>query len=372
MSETSSARYATNGRRHMRRRAAAPGRFKEIARNGAVRTHNEGGLIVSKFLKLTSVAVIALGMSWEAAAAEPMEIIFAISSPNGSMGQLTGERFTKLANEKLAGKAKVVFYHSHQLGPDKDLMQKLKLGTIHMTHMASVMPNYVKEAAIFDMPFVVKDRDHVLKMEKEFVQKVFAPAAAKKGYKFLALWENGFRHITNNVRPISTPADLDSVKLRTPRSKWRVSMFRTFGANPTPMPFSEVFVGLQTGAIDGQENPLTHIAANKLQEVQKYLSISGHVYSPAFVLASEKNWSKLPADVRKILEETAEGVRPWIYKTVAAADARLVDELKTKGMKVNHVNRESFVKQSQPVYDAFDKEVEGGGKMIADILSLAK
>ena len=251
-------------------------------------------------------------------------------------------------------------------------MQKLKLGTIHMTHMASVMPNYVPEAAIFDMPFIVKDRDHVIAMEKKVIRTEFAAAAAKKGYKYLGLWENGFRQITNNVRPITTPADLSGVKLRTPRSKWRVAMFKQFGANPTPMPFSEVFVGLQTGAIDGQENPLTHIAANKLQEVQKYLSISNHVYSPTFVIAYQKHWEKIPADIRKVLEEEVENLRPWVYKTVADADARLVGELESKGMKVNKVDFKSFVEASTPIYKKFDEEVPGGAKMIDEILALAK
>ncbi len=326
---------------------------------------------MSRIAKLAGLTAVALCFSANAWAA-PMEITFAISTPKGAMGERAGARYTDIVNEKLAGKAKVVFYHSHQLGPDKDLMQKLKLGTIHMTHMASVMPNYVPEAAIFDMPFIVKDRDHVLKMEKAFVRSVFAEAAAKKGYKYLGLWENGFRHITNNVRPITTPTDLDGVKLRTPRSKWRVAMFKEFGANPTPMPFSEVFVGLQTGAIDGQENPLTHIAANKLQEVQKYLSVSGHVYSPVFVLAHERHWEKIPADVRSVLEETVEEVRPWIYETVAAADAKLVEELKSKGMEVNQVDFDSFVKASEPIYKLFDEEVPGGAKMIKDILDLAQ
>ena len=326
---------------------------------------------MSKITKLVGLTAITLCFSATAMAA-PLEIIFAVSTPKGAMGERSGTHYTNIVNKKLAGKAKVVFYHTHQLGPDKDLMQKLKLGTIHMTHMASVMPNYVPEAAIFDMPFIVKDRDHVIKMEKDVIRTTFAAAAAKKGYKYLGLWENGFRHITNNVRPITSPADLKGVKLRTPRSKWRVAMFKEFGANPTPMPFSEVFVGLQTGAIDGQENPLTHIAANKLQEVQKFLSISGHVYSPTFVLAYEKHWNKIPADVRKILEDTVEEIRPWVYETVGAADEKLVGSLESKGMSVNKVDFKAFVDASAPIYKKFDEEVPGGAKMIKAILDLAK
>ncbi len=323
-----------------------------------------------KYVSFAGLVAAALSLP-VAASAEPMEIVFAISTPQGAMGQVTGQRFTDLCNQKLAGKAKVAYYHSDQMGPDKDLMQKLKLGTIHLTYMASEMPQYVEESAIFDMPFVVKDRDHVLAIEKKFVRTVFADAAKKKGYKYIALWENGFRHITNNVRPIVTPKDLEGIKIRVPRSKWRVEMFKLWGANPTPMPFSEVFVGLQTGALDGQENPLTHISANKLEEVQKYLTIANHVYSPNFVLAFEKHWEKIPADIRKVLEDTAEEVRPWTYEEVAKADARLVDELAKRGMKVNEVDRAAFVAASKPVYEKFEEDIKGGSKMIEDILKLA-
>lgn len=299
------------------------------------------------------------------------DITFAISTPLGAMGQQSGQRFTDIANEKLGDLGSVSFYHSDQLGPDKDLMQKLKLGSVNLTHMASVMPSYVAETAIFDMPFLVADRNHVLALEKDWLWDTIAPAFEREGYHLIALWENGFRQITNNVRPIETPADLDGVKLRTPRSDWRVMMFDTYGANPTPMPFSEVFVGLQTGAIDGQENPLTHIAANQLQEVQDYLSLSDHVYSPVFLFTTTRQWESWPEEVRTILKETAEEVRPWIYETVAEADARLVDELAEKGMEVNRVDRESFVEASAPVYDAFDQEIEGGRAMIDEVLSLA-
>ncbi len=320
----------------------------------------------------TAICLTALAFAcFTATALAELEIVFAISTPQGAMGQVSGQRLTDIVNEKLAGKAKLVYYHSDQLGPDKSLMQKLKLNTIQLTHMASVMPSYVEEAAIFDMPFLVKDRAHVLRIEKEWLWKTFAPAAEKQGYKLIALWENGFRQITNNVRPITTPADLKGIKLRTPRSEWRVAMFEAFGANPTPMPFSEVFVGLQTGVIDGQENPLTHIAANQLQEVQKYLSISNHVYSPVFLIAYKEHWEKIPADVRKVIEDTAQEIRPWIYETVAAADERLVGELESKGMKVNKVDRDSFVKASAPVYDLFNQKIPGGKAMIEEILGLA-
>ena len=231
------------------------------------------------------------------------EIIFGISAKPGSLQQLTAAEFTRRANERLAGKAEVKLFDSAQLGKDKELMQKLKLGTVHLALPSSIMSSVADEFGLFDMPFLVKDRDHLGRIEEALFWSDMAPAAEAKGYKVLAVWENGIRHITNNARPIMTPADLDGVKLRTPKSKWRVIMFKAWGANPTPMAFSEVFVALQTGVIDGQENPYTNIWAAKFAEVQKYLSVTGHVYSPAYPTAGKAAFEKLPADVQEVLAE---------------------------------------------------------------------
>ena len=230
-------------------------------------------------MRIESILIAgALALAGVEAGAQ-QEIIFGISAKPGSLQQLTAAEFTRRANERLAGTAEVKLFDSAQLGKDKELMQKLKLGTVHLALPSSIMSSVADEFGLFDMPFLVKDREHLDRIEEALFWSDMAPAAEAKGYKVLAVWENGIRHITNNARPIMTPADLNGVKLRTPKSKWRVIMFKAWGANPTPMAFSEVFVALQTGVIDGQENPYTNIWAAKFAEVQKYLSVTGHVYS---------------------------------------------------------------------------------------------
>ena len=124
------------------------------------------------------------------------------------------------------------------------------------------------------------------------------------------------------------PADLQGIKLRVPEGKWRVKMFQAYGANPSPMKFSEVFTALQTGVMDGQENPFTQIYSAKLQEVQKYLSLTGHVYTPAYLTVGAKKWAALPADVRKILEDTAKETQAFVYETAAKDDDELLGKLK--------------------------------------------
>ena len=204
-------------------------------------------------------------------------------------------------------------FGSSQLGGDKELLQKLKLGTVDIALPSTVMSSEADLFGVFEMPYLVKDRAHMVEIEKDVFWPKLAPEAEKKGLKVIAVWENGYRHITNSKRPINSPADLQGIKLRVPEGKWRVKMFQTYGANPSPMKFSEVFTALQTGVMDGQENPFTQIYSAKFQEVQKFLSLTGHVYTPAYVTVGAKKWESLPADVRKILEDTAKETQAFVY-----------------------------------------------------------
>lgn len=304
--------------------------------------------------------------------AEAMELEFGHVGAPGSLFAISAEEFAKRANEKLGDKAKVVVYGSSQLGGDKELLQKVKLGTVDFALPSTVMSSVVPEFGLFEMPYLVKDRDHMKRIADQIVLPKLAPLAEEQGYKIIGIWENGFRQITNNARPIVTPKDLQGVKLRTPKGKWRVKMFQAYGANPSPMALSEVFVALQTGVMDGQENPLIQIYSQKFQEVQKYLSMTGHVYTPAYVVVSARNWSKLPADVRKTLEETAAGLQDFVYETAAAKDSELLDKMKESGIKVNEADKQAFVDASGSIYDEFSNEVSAGREMIDAALNLGK
>jgi tripartite ATP-independent transporter DctP family solute receptor len=290
----------------------------------------------------------------------------------GSLFQMSADEFAKNANAKLAGKAKVVVYGSSQLGGDKEMLQKLKLGTIDMALPSTVMTSEVDMYGIFELPYIVKDRAHMGRIENQVFWPSIAPLTEKKGLKVLAVWENGYRHITNSKHPIKVPADLKGIKLRVPEGKWRVKMFQDYGANPSPMKFSELFTALQTGVMDGQENPLTQIHSAKLQEVQKYLSMSGHVYTPAFVTVGSKRFGSLPADVRKILEDTARATQGFVYATAAKADTDLLGKLKQAGMQVNEVDKDAFIAASKPIYEAFGKEVAGAQPLIDRAVALGK
>jgi tripartite ATP-independent transporter DctP family solute receptor len=290
----------------------------------------------------------------------------------GSIFQKSADEFAAKANAKLGGKAKVVVYGSSQLGGDKEMLQKVKLGTLDMAVPSTVMSSEADMFGVFEMPYLVKDRGHMAKIEKEVFWPKIAPEAEKKGLKVIAVWENGYRHITNSKRAINTPGDLQGIKLRVPEGKWRVKMFQTYGASPAPMKFSEVFTALQTGVMDGQENPFTQIYSAKFQEVQKFLSLTGHVYTPAYVVVGTRKWASLPADVRKTLEDTAKETQAYVYATAQKDEDELLGKLKAGGLQVNTPNKDAFISASKPVYDEFAKEVAGSKEVIDRAIALGK
>lgn len=289
----------------------------------------------------------------------PPQLKLAHAAPPESMIALAADEFARVANERLAGRATVVVYGAGQLGDDQEVLQKLKLGTVDFGVPSTVMSAAVPEFALFDMPYLVADREHMSRIEHDVFWPELAPFAEERGYRVLALWENGFRHITNNVRPIVTPEDLDGIKIRTPNSPWRVALFDELGANPSPMPFSEVFMALQTGVMDGQENPLTNIRNAAFDEVQEYLSLTRHLYSPAYLTVGLDHWERLPMEVREILESVARETQSFVFETARRVDESILDEFRAQGLSINEVERHLFVAASRGVYDQFDAQIPG-------------
>jgi tripartite ATP-independent transporter DctP family solute receptor len=323
-----------------------------------------------KLLKFAFAAAVAAVVAAPTAFAQEMELKLGHVAAPGSLFDTVTKEFAKRVNDKLAGKAKVVVFGSSQLGNDKELLQKLKLGTVDFSIPSTIMSSVTPEFGVFEMPYLVKNRDHMKRIEEEILWPTMAPAAEAKGYKILAVWENGFRHITNNVRPINKPEDLKGLKLRTPKGAWRVKMFKAYGANPSPMAFSEVFTALKTGVMDGQENPFAQIYSAKFQEVQKYLSLTGHVYTPAYLLVGKDRWEQLPEDVRTQIEAIAKETQAFVYETAAKLEEDLLTKLKEGGIAVNEADKDAFIAGSKAIYDEFATEVPGGKELVDKAISL--
>ena len=288
----------------------------------------------------------------------------------GSLLAVVNDEFAKRINEALKGKYEVKVFHSSQLGTDEEMLKGIKVGVLEMFQPSTVMSTVDPKFGVFEMPYLFKDRDHVKRaVEDPQVKAGLFDPLPEKGLRVLGVWENGFRVITNNVRPIVKPEDLKGIKLRVPSGVWRVKMFRAYGANPAPLAYGETFAALQAGVMDGQENPLSQIYGGKFHEVQKYLSLSDHVYTPSYAIVSERFWKTLPPDVQQLLAKTALEVGDFARKEGARMDKEILEKMQ-KTIKVNEVDKEAFVKASKPVYDDFAKEVKGGKELVDRILAL--
>jgi tripartite ATP-independent transporter DctP family solute receptor len=290
----------------------------------------------------------------------------------GSLFAVVADEYAKRVNAELKGKVEIKVFHSSQLGSDEQMMRGVKVGAPEMFLPSTVMSTADEKFGVFEMPYLIVSRAHMKKAadNKQLQAQLFGGLPAK-GLRILGVWENGFRHITNNVRPIVKPDDLKGIKLRVPGGVWRVKMFKAYGGNPSPMPLAEVYSALQSGVMDGQENPFPQIAAAKLQEVQKFLSLSGHVYTPAFLVVGEDTWKKYPADVQAALSKTA-----WDMGDFARSEGERLDkELMTTlapPMKANEVDKNAFIKASAPIYEEFGKEVAGAKDVIDRAVALGK
>jgi len=322
-------------------------------------------------MKKTLIATAVTSMIAMPAMAADVTMKFGHVGAPGSLFEATANNFAACVGDKSGGKIEVQTFGSSQLGKDKELLQKLKLGQVDFALPSSVMSSVSDVFGVFEMPYIIQDRDHMRRVQGAMMDK-FQGAANDNGYHIVGLAENGFRHITNNTRPINKPEDLQGIKLRTPNGAWRVKMFQQYGANPTPMSFSDVFTALQTGVIDGQENPYAQIASAKFQEVQKYLSITGHVYTPAYVLSSAKTFGKQSPEVQAMLTECGNDTQTFTYEKAAQLETELLAVIKDAGVEVNEADKAAFIEASKPIYEGFAAEVEGGQDLIDTVMGLAQ
>ena len=247
--------------------------------------------------------------------------------------------FAEQVEKASGGKMKVRAIGAAALGPDVQMQQALIGGAQEMmVGSTATLVGITKEMAIWDTPFLfnnVNEADAVL--DGPVGQKVM-DKLTEKGLVGLVYWENGFRNLTNTKRPVTKLEDLEGIKLRVMQNNVYLESFKTLGANALPMPFSELFSALETKTVDGQENPFNTILSSKFFEVQKYLSVTNHVYSPWIVLVSKKWWDQLSKDEQKILRDAAIASRDFERKDTREEAGRALAELKAKGMIVNELS----------------------------------
>jgi tripartite ATP-independent transporter DctP family solute receptor len=296
------------------------------------------------FLRRTLIAATTaalLGASFSALAQDikPRLIRFGYGLNEQSNQGRAAKVFADAVDKASGGKMKVRVIGAAALGPDTQMQQSLIGGAQEMmVGSTATLVGITKEMALWDSPFLIssaKEADALL--DGPVGDKVRAKLQ-EKGLVGLAYWENGFRNLTNSKRAITKMEDLDGIKLRVMQNNVFLTSFKTLGANAVPMAFSELFSALETNTVDGQENPFNTILSSKFYEVQKYMTVTNHVYSPWIVLVSKKWWDQLSKDEQKILQDAAKTSRDFERKDTREEASKAVADLKAKGMQVNELS----------------------------------
>jgi tripartite ATP-independent transporter DctP family solute receptor len=256
------------------------------------------------------------------------------------------------------GRYKCQQFPASALGGEREMIEAVQLGTLDLVNTSTgPVGNFVPEVKIVDIPFLFRDYDHARKVMDGPIGQDILTKFPSKGLVALAWTENGFRHMTNNKHPIIKPTDASGLKMRTMENKVHMDGYKTFGIQPTPMAFPEVFGALQQGTVDGQENPIPVILASKFSQVQKYLSLTGHVYSPGLLITSPRLMNKLSDADKKVFYEAAQKAKVAQRKKVNEDENNGIAQLEKDGMSVvRKVDGQAFRDALVPAYVAYSKE----------------
>lgn len=286
--------------------------------------------------------------------AQTLSLRAATETSKGEDAALLIEYFKDAAERLSNGSVKVNDFFGGTLGTQRQLQEQVQLGTIEMVATGSDIVELNPKYAIFDLPFLIKDRAHAFRVLDGDIGKALSDATvATKGVRVIAYGELGFRQITNRVRPVLSPKDLQGLKIRVPSNKVRLAAFKALGAAPTPVPYKELYTALQQGVVDGQENPLFSIAALSLWEVQKYVSITNHVFTPSYLLVNERWLNTLSPANRDIVMRAGAEAQKRQRATLEHGDADIVAKLKQHGMRVDTPDPAPFIEATREVWKGF-------------------
>lgn len=277
-------------------------------------------------------------------------------------------KFAEIVNQKTDGNVEVKIFPNNTLGSSRDLVEGLSINTINMAlaPTTNVAPFY-KPIDIFYFPFIFRDKEHAYKVSDGPIgQELYDGLLKAKGIRTLAMFESGFRTITNSKKAIHTPEDLAGIKMRVTDSPINVATFKALNANATPMALSEVFTALQQGTVDGQDNPIGNVYANRYYEVQKHITLSQHQWAGIMLMISENTWNKIPGEYQKVMVDAAKEAADWERKEINAKEGEFLKEMEQAGMQVTELTPEEkakFKDKMLPVWDEFQDSV---GKDLVD------
>lgn len=280
-------------------------------------------------------------------------------TPADHVYTLGAQKFADLIGERTKGRIKITVFPSGQLAKgEREALEGLQQGTIDMyTGSTGPVGNFAPSFLMLDVPFLFRDFAHVDKALDGDIGKSLLGDLDKANLKGLAFWENGFRNLTNSKRAVKAPDDVKGIKLRTMENKVHIEAWKTLGSDPTPMAWGEVYGALQQKVIDGQENPIAVIHSAKIYEVQKNLTLTRHVYSPALIAMSAAKFKEMPKEDQDLFVKTALEVAPYQRKLGRDKEAQWVGELKQKGMDVvEQTDAAAWQKAMKPVFDKYAQQ----------------
>ncbi|MCC6249842.1 MAG: TRAP transporter substrate-binding protein [Rubrivivax sp.] len=303
-------------------------------------------------------ALVALAALPGAALAQTITMRNSISIAQNSHQGVAIDTFARVVEQRTNGRIKIQNFYSGSLGGERESIEAVQLGTQELTFTSTgPVPNFVPETKILDIPFLFRDKAHAHAVLDGPIGAKLLTKFDSKGIKALMWGENGIRHMTNNKRAVNAPDDLKGLKMRTMENPVHIAAYKGFGIVPTPMAFPEVFTALQQGTVDGQENPLSVILGAKFSQVQKHLTLTGHVYSPALLLMNKAAWDKLSAADKAIFMEAAKEAVKANRARVAEDDAKGVAELRSQGMQiVENPDKGKFIAALATVNAEFEKQ----------------
>ncbi len=320
---------------------------------------------------VASVLAVALSLALSTAVEAKTELRFATDITGADTQGQGAEYFIDMVNKKTGGNIDIKFYPDGTLGNTLAIVSGTRSGTIDIGMVgAHALSGLSNELAVLDIPFIFKDKEHAHRALDGQVGTELFKTLESKGLVGLAFFENGFRNITNNRKPIVTPDDVKNLKIRVPQSYLLVNTFETLGANPVPMAFGELYTAMETGAIEAQDHPMPALYSGKFFEVQKYLSLTNHCYTAVAVVMNKKQFDNLSADEQKILLESAREAAKFQRDLNAQSEDEILQLMQAEtGIQVNdNVNKDLFVEKTKVIRDSF---IEENGdrfvKMIEDL-----
>ncbi|MQM38616.1 Solute-binding protein [wastewater metagenome] len=306
--------------------------------------------------KLSAITLVAAAVAGGSVQARTLNLGHTLSdSSHYSVG---ADAFAETLSRLSDGKFEIREHPSGALGGERDMIEGLQIGTVDLV-ITSTGPlgNFVPQTYVLDLPFLFPDYETARCVLDGPVGQDLLDQLSAHNLVGLAWSENGFRHLTNSVRPVTEPADVEGLKIRTMENKVHMEAFRQLGAHPTPMAFPELFTALQQGTVDGQENPITVILATKFWEVQDYLSLTGHVYSPAVIIASPSLWAGLSSEEKQWFRKAARASAKATRANVSKLETEGVATLREHGMEVEtDLPKEAFREKVKPAYRIFTDE----------------